>query len=243
MAEGKIKATGVYDEVAAQKSDACQLVDLQGKTLMPAFIDAHGHATMTPMFASQCDLSGCNCLADIVTALKAYQAEHQIPAGKTIIGVNYDNNFLAEARHPHRDLLDQVSTEHPVVVVHVSVHMAVGNSLALKNLGFADDMADIPGGEIGRYEDGRLDGYLAEAAMYPLLGLAFGELQSQVVQLWAGGAADVSIPWRYHCAGRRFQCRLSENADRLRPGWYGKAGCGSVSNLPGRSAQGCRRKS
>ncbi len=184
VAEGKIKATGAYDEVAAQKSDACQLVDLQGKTLMPSFIDAHGHATMTPMFASQCDLSGCNHFADIVTALKAYQAEHQIPAGKTIIGVNYDNNFLAEARHPHRDLLDQVSTEHPVVVVHVSVHMAVGNSLALKNLGFADDMADIPGGEIGRYEDGRLDGYLAEAAMYPLLGLAFGELQSQVVQLW-----------------------------------------------------------
>ena len=58
VADGKIKAAGAYDAVASQKSADCQLVDLQGKTLMPSFIDAHGHVTMTPMFASLCDLSG-----------------------------------------------------------------------------------------------------------------------------------------------------------------------------------------
>ena len=47
VADGKIKAVGAYDAVAAQKSADCEMVDLQGKTLMPSFIDAHGHITMT----------------------------------------------------------------------------------------------------------------------------------------------------------------------------------------------------
>ncbi len=61
VADGKIKAAGAYDDVAAQKSADCELVDLQGKTLMPSFIDPHSHAaSMAPMFADLCDLSTCN---------------------------------------------------------------------------------------------------------------------------------------------------------------------------------------
>lgn len=148
VADGKIKAVGAYDAVAAQKSADCEMVDLQGKTLMPSFIDAHGHITMTPMFAGQCDLSECNNFAEIVAALKAYKEEHQVPAGETIVGVNYDHNFLEEEIHPHRDLLDEVSVENPVCVLHVSVHMLVANSKALEAAGMKDGMPDIPGGEV-----------------------------------------------------------------------------------------------
>lgn len=185
VVDGKIKAVGNYDDVAAQKSADCVSVDLQGKTLMPSFIDPHGHATMTPMFASLCDLSGCNNFDDIVAALKAYKEEHQIPAGNAIVGVNYDHNFLEGGQHPHRDLLDQVSTEHPVAVIHISVHMVVGNSLALAKINCTDNMADIPGGEIGRYADGRLNGYLSEAASYPMMGAVMGDMQKDMVNLWS----------------------------------------------------------
>lgn len=184
VADGKIKAAGAYDAVAAQKGADCQLVDLQGKTLMPSFIDAHGHVTMTPMFASLCDLSGCNNMEDIVTAMKAYLAERQIPAGEVVMGANYDHNFLAEQRHPDRDLLDRISTEHPVCVLHVSVHMCVANSMALEMAGFKDGMDDIPGGEMGRYEDGRLNGYLAEAASYPMMYKTLGVMQQKMAELW-----------------------------------------------------------
>ena len=185
VADGKIKAVGAYDAVAAQKSADCELVDLQGKTLMPSFIDPHSHAaTMAPMFASLCDLAVCNNFADIVATLKQYKEEHQIPAGQPIIGINYDDNFLDERCHPHRDLLDQVSTEHPITIMHVSVHMVVANSMALAGVNFTDNMADIPGGEIGRYEDGRLNGYLAEAASYALIGAIFEEMQKKLVELW-----------------------------------------------------------
>ena len=70
--------------------------------------------------------------------------EHQVPAGETIVGVNYDHNFLEEEIHPHRDLLDEVSVENPVCVLHVSVHMLVANSKALEAAGMKDGMPDIP---------------------------------------------------------------------------------------------------
>ena len=184
VADGKIKAVGAYDAVAAQKNADCEMVDLQGKTLMPSFIDAHGHITMTPMFAGQCDLSECNNFSEIVAALKKYKEEHQIPAGETIVGVNYDHNFLEEEIHPHRDLLDEVSVESPVCVLHVSVHMLVANSKALEAAGLKDGMPDIPGGEVGRYADGRLNGYLAEAAMYPLMEKNFGSIASDIMKAW-----------------------------------------------------------
>ena len=185
VADGRIKATGAYAAVAAQKSADCQLVDLQGKTLMPSFIDAHSHAaSMAPMFADLCDLSACSSFDDIVAALTAYKDARQVPAGQAIVGYNYDENFLAEQAAPHRDLLDQVSTEHPITIMHVSVHMVVANSMALASVNYTDDMADIPGGEIGRYEDGRLNGYLAEAASYALIGGLFGTMQQKMAQLW-----------------------------------------------------------
>ena len=185
VADGKIKAAGTYDEVAAQKGADCEIVDLQGKTLMPSFIDPHSHAaSMAPMFASLCDLAVCNNFDEVAAALKKYIEEKQIPAGEMVVGINYDDSFLAEQRHPHRDLLDSVSTEHPIVIMHVSVHMIVANSLALASVNFNEDMAEIPGGEIGRYEDGRLDGYLAEAASYALIGGIFASMQQKMAQLW-----------------------------------------------------------
>ena len=185
VADGKIKAAGAYDEVAAQKSADCEIVDLGGKTLMPSFIDAHSHAaSMAPMFASLCDLAVCNNFDDVAAALKKYIEEKQIPAGEMVVGINYDDSFLAEQAHPHRDLLDSVSTEHPIVIMHVSVHMIVANSLALASVNYNEDMAEIPGGEIGRYEDGRLNGYLAEASSYALIGGIFASMQQKMAQLW-----------------------------------------------------------
>lgn len=195
VADGKIKAAGAYDEVAAQKGADCEVVDLQGKTLMPAFIDAHSHAaTMAPMFASLCDLAVCNNFDDIVTELKKYIEKNQIPAGQPVVGINYDDNFLAEKAHPHRDLLDAVSTEHPITILHVSVHMVVANSMALAGVNYTEEMADIPGGEIGRYEDGRLNGYLAEAASYALIGGIFTAMQQKMGQLW-GVAQDMYLSY------------------------------------------------
>ena len=73
--------------------------------------------------------------------------------------------------------------------------MLVANSKALEAAGMKDGMPDIPGGEVGRYADGRLNGYLAEAAMYPLMEKTFGSIASKH---WSHGDMTMCINKRWH---------------------------------------------
>ena len=163
-------------------------LDYRRLELMPGLIDPHSHiAGMAPMFADLCDLSKCENMEQIVDAMKAYLAERQIPAGQPVVGVNYDDNFLAEQRHPDRKLLDTISTEHPVILLHISVHMVVGNTMALQVCNYTNEK-EFPGGEVGRYEDGTMNGYLAETASYDMIGYVMFGMQSQMAKVW--GAAQ-----------------------------------------------------
>ncbi|MEK9656614.1 MAG: amidohydrolase family protein, partial [Halieaceae bacterium] len=67
-----------------------------------------------------------------------------------VVGHGYDDTLLAEKRHPTRDDLDQVSTERPVAIVHVSGHLAVVNTVALEILGIDESTPDPAGGVIVR---------------------------------------------------------------------------------------------
>ncbi len=167
VADGKIKAVGAYADVAAQKRDNCELVDLQGKTLMPGFLDGHGHiCNAAAQYGSQAILEDASNFDDIVETLKQFIAERNIPAGTPVMGCLYDHNYLEEGRHPDRFVLDRVSTEHPIWVAHASGHMGVANSLALKLAGTDANTADVDGGFIGRDpETMEPTGYLEESAM------------------------------------------------------------------------------
>ena len=72
-------------------------------------------------------------IADLVERLKMEASETD--AGDWVIGMGYDDSLIEERRHPTRIDLDAVSDSHPVVVIHVSGHLAVANSAALAELG------------------------------------------------------------------------------------------------------------
>lgn len=165
---GRIAATGNLDEVRKAAAADTALCDLDGKCLMPGFIDPHGHFIMSGQFAAFADLSDCESFDDIIRTLRAYKAAAgDIPA---IVGFGYDHNFLKEGRHPDKRVLDQVSTGLPVFVLHVSVHFACSNSVVLKLAGLKDGMPDPEGGRFGRLEDGKeLSGYFEETAMHLIM--------------------------------------------------------------------------
>lgn len=170
VADGKIKAVGSYDEVAAQKSADAQLHDLQGKTLMPSFIDAHGHIAMTAFYADRVDLSSAKNFDDIVSLLKQFRADKNLTNGEYILGYGYDHNFLAEKQHPTKDVLDRVSTENPIYIAHTSAHMGCANSNALARVGITADSPDPDGGIFGRIQGSKEpNGYLEEAGMTPVM--------------------------------------------------------------------------
>ena len=127
-----------------------EYIDLNRKTLMPAFLDGHGHVSMAAQMALNADLSGCGSYRDVINTLNQYIAERHISVNDIVVGFGYDHNFLKEGGHPTRQILDQVSESIPIYVSHASGHMGCANSAALKLAGIGSNTADPQGGVIGR---------------------------------------------------------------------------------------------
>ncbi len=175
--DGIIVGVGTRAEIeAAFRGPMTSLVDLAGRTLMPGFIDPHSHIAQYEMIWGTPNLSpppvgAIKTIDDVVAALSAYVAKKKIPPGTLVFAGGYDDSLLAEKRHPTRHDLDKASTDHPIVILHASGHLAVANSAALKAVGFSRDTPDPQGGVIRREADGAPDGVVEELAGLPLLGL------------------------------------------------------------------------
>lgn len=162
--DGRIKKAGAWDEIALEAGKEAKLVDLMGRTLLPAFIDSHSHITALAQNLNKADLSGAKSFADIADILRKFKEQHEIPRGEYIEGYGYDHTKLAEGEHPDRKLLDSVSRENPIFITHVSCHMGVANSLALSQAGL-DENTKLSPQLAARDEEGKLSGLLAETGM------------------------------------------------------------------------------
>ena len=146
-----------------------QISDLKGLTLMPGFVQSHAHFNLIVLKKMTVNLApppdgGVANLTSLKNALTA--ASKQIPAGFPIMGIGYDDTVMEEKRHPTRADLDAVSTEHPIIIMHISFHLAVMNSKALEMAGIDADTPDPEGGHIQREPNSnRPNGVLEEAAM------------------------------------------------------------------------------
>ncbi len=170
-----IEAVGSTEEIMALVRGDTEVVDLRGRTLLPGFIDAHGHFPGSGMRVIAADLNSppigkLTTMAEVLAALEQQAAKTS--SGKWVTGFGYDDTLLAEKRHPTRAELDEISTEHPVVAMHVSGHMLVANSVALGLVGIDATTPDPEGGVIGR-RPGSMEpnGLLEETARLSMMPL------------------------------------------------------------------------
>ena len=166
---GIIATIGSLHDLKNAASSDCIMMDLHGNTLMPSFIDAHGHISLTMQQMVMADLSSAECFEDIVQLLQEFlHKRDNDEKNDPLFGYSYDHNFLKEQAHPTRDILDLVSTEIPIFIIHASNHMGVINSKALELTHITANSIDPEGGIIGRYEGTtEPNGYLEEAAVAP----------------------------------------------------------------------------
>lgn len=156
-----------------------RVIDLQGQSVLPGFVDAHSHFPSAGLTQTGLDLTPPP--AGNVSTLQHLQnrvleAANSSSMGDWIIGFNYDDASLDIARHPTREELDEVAPENPVYLWHRSGHMGVANSLALEILGHEDTSTFIvnhsahPGhsDHPDRTVSGRLTGLLQEGAAPPM---------------------------------------------------------------------------
>ena len=187
--DGYIRCAGSREEVLRAAAPDAQEIDLQGRTMMPAFIDGHSHITMAMQMSQAADLTECEDFDEMIRLLRAYKEENGITSEGLISGFGYDHNFLPGGSHPVKKYLNQVSAEIPVYVSHVSGHMGCANDAALKLAGITRDTPDPEGGRIGRLENGEPDGYLEENISVPdyteteLITDAFNKMLARVKAL------------------------------------------------------------
>ncbi len=185
--DGVIVAAGSLNDVRDMSEEAAAMIDLEGKCLMPSFIDSHSHMVMNGQMSLCTDLTECTSFDDIIEALKRSIAAGQPADDALLIGYGYDHNFLKEETHPDRNVLDQVNAEIPIMILHVSGHLACANSSALRLAGIQADTPDPEGGRIGRFPGGREpDGYLEETAMQQLQKALAGRMRFDVAKMMQG---------------------------------------------------------
>ena len=161
-------------------------INFGNQAILPGFIDAHGHASYLA-FATQVaniaspPVGSINNIKELQTELKKFITESNLKPGEWVMGLGYDDSLLAEQRHPTKDDLDEVSTEHPIYLIHVSAHLGAANSLGLSLANISSETQDPPGGKIRRYENSsEPNGVFEETAAYPLQQLAMSAYKDPI---------------------------------------------------------------
>lgn len=163
----EILAVGDDDEVSALADAGAKAVDLEKHFVMPGFNDAHVHIAGAGEDWIAVRLNGVKSVAELQKRLAEGVAQHK--DGEWIRGSGWDHTFWADKKFPNRQQLDEVSPKNPVILTHISGHVAVANSLALQLAGISKATANPSGGEIERDAAGEPTGMLKEGAAMGLV--------------------------------------------------------------------------
>ena len=164
----RILAVGTSGELSKHRGEATDVIDLRGQTVIPGFIEGHGHYTSFGGSLMILDFRHAKSFAEIVSMAAAAAAE--TPPGEWIIGRGWHQDkweiresVLVEGLPVH-DTLSAATPDHPVMLIHTSGHAVFVNQHAMTLVEVDGSTTPPPGGEIVRDAQGRATGMMREAA-------------------------------------------------------------------------------
>ena len=152
----RIAAVGQRALLASAAEAATEIIDLQGATLVPGFIDAHNHLSISALHPRWISVAGITDAAELVDAIREQAAREPDVAWVRGQGIN-----LFELPVTRADL-DAAGLDRPVIVADYTLHQCVVSSAALDVLGIGRTTGDPPGGEYLRDASGEPTGVLVE---------------------------------------------------------------------------------
>jgi hypothetical protein len=160
---GRVVAVGAHGDrdVRDAAGPGCEVVDLNGRALLPGFQDAHAHPAFAGLTMVRCNLIGAQSLDEALARIARYIAGH--PDAEWIAGSGWRMEWFASGT-PSRQLLDQHTGGRPAFLVNRDVHGAWANTRALELAGIGPGTPDPPDGRIEREADGGPQGTLHEGA-------------------------------------------------------------------------------
>ena len=182
---GRIAYVGDREEAERLAGPGARRVDLEGRALLPAFLDPHSHLLACAYARLQVPLGECAGWGEIADRLSRHVQERGVQPGEWVKGTGYDQNALAEGAAPDRFCLDRACPNNPVVIQHASGHAGVFNTLALERLGALN-------GDCGLERDGQgeLTGRGEENPFLDLLGRIPMEGLEDVLRAFQGAQEE-----------------------------------------------------
>ena len=177
--DGKIRCVGKIDFVLLEcggNDPSAETIQLRSKFVMPGFNDAHVHLGGAGADMLSVRLNGVASIEELQKRIADAVAQHK--EGEWITGSGWDHTLWADKKFPNKQELDAVAPKNPVFLTHVSGHVAVANSLALRHGEIQQDTPNPPGGMIERDADGAATGMLEEDSAMSLVSARIPDLKS-----------------------------------------------------------------
>ncbi len=165
LRDGRFLKVGSAADMQNVTGDDTEVIDLEGRFVMPGFNDAHSHPIRSQLFIDV-DLE-----LPVDTILSPEEFSERV---KAFADANPDKEWLIGAAFTYATFadtpinaafMDAIVPDRPVIIEDETGHVAIANSKALELSGITDDTPDPVGGYFGRNEDGKLNGLLYETAM------------------------------------------------------------------------------
>lgn len=178
----EITAVGSNEEISAYIGPETEVVELNGRLVIPGFIEGHGHYMSLGRSKQILDLNNVRNWDEIVN--KVAVAVDQAQPGEWIFGRGWHQDKWDSVPDdavdgvPRNNSLNAIAPDNPVLLGHASGHAAFANDAALAAAGIDKDTADPAGGTIVRTPEGRATGLLRETAQR-LVGSAVDEFESR----------------------------------------------------------------
>lgn len=179
--DGEIIYVGDVRGATSLMAESTEQIDLNGRTMVPGFVDAHGHVVNAGIQAASANLlpvpdGQVNNFVQLVDTVKAWEetatAIEFIEQTGWLLGFGFDDSQLEEQVFPTAEVLEQVSQDKPVMIIHQSSHFGVLNRKALELAGITDCRKEVPGGSIRCEADGQTpNGVLEENAFFGALAV------------------------------------------------------------------------
>jgi len=206
--DGLILAVGPASELARYRGSETTVFDLNGQTLLPGFVDSHGHVILGGLQALSANLLAppdgeVTDIPNLQETLRNWISDNQDTVEKVrlIVGFGYDESQLAEKRAPTRADLDAVSDDVPIYIVHQSGHFGVANSAALEAAGITAQSEVPAGGRIRRTEGGQEpNGVLEENAHFLVLGTLLSTIGEEGFKAFARAGSQLWARFGYTTA-------------------------------------------
>lgn len=202
---GKIQFVGAESEALLFAGKDHSLIDLKGKTMLPGFIDAHAHFSNFSSQAIGAQIlpppdAGANNIAAIIKILKEWNTPENRALTGWIFGAGFDDSVLEEKRFPTKHDLDQVTTEFPIMIIHISGHFAVVNSKGLELLNITSETKNPEGGLIRRENGNDPNGVLEELAAIPYYAKALTPQTKEASRTFFESGQDMALSFGYTTA-------------------------------------------